>query len=519
MKGICPVKTSPDWVNSTSILGEDNTWKIWMSSKEGTLPEPVKAAFYLYAGSDNAADAAELMDKHIPAQLKAKFKYDTTILEMIDGARDEMFQEPAYKQWLANNGYLDKLFEGETIKRSAEEVEKVAKKEQTLVELANEVLDSAAFTGPIDPIALHNKAQSNAIIYDYVRRFKYQYIPITSQEAITLLTGTQTPYNGDAVFHHNGINYFVTNKITTGTSLHEILLPVIQNIRTTNKVQYAAIIESIYKTPLGQKLIDTIKRANPGLSENSNVFKDKLVLAVLKKDSENKVTLLSADPSTTSFNKVVHDIMSLVRPSLRVTFAIPTKISLVKLDPAGSIVTNARILMQEHVDADELSPKDLVEANSEMQKAVDEILGAIKDDTTKQEFDKVIDNFVDVLTTQIAETKAKGFREIKKELADDAGGFLRDMADRLKYFRKNISPEKARLLEKLDMSFKAKALVSSLFTLEKTLKKIDEYMENLKSSNEDITKKLEKVANYNHLLEEWSRFINNTQDSLSKPGE
>lgn len=522
MKGTCPIQTNLDWLSVKDVVGSDNTWKIWMASKEGILPEPVKAAFYLYVEQDPVG-ATELLDKYIPFQTKAGFDFTTPVLDMIEGAQDEMFTQDSFKQFLADKGYSEKIFQGEKIKRTPEVEEQVTKKEQTIIELAAESPDASDFIGNLDPVELHNKIKAEQIILDYVKKFSNKYTTITTKEAQTLLTGSATPYNGETVFWHYGTNYFISDKINVHTNFHEISLPIIQSVRKINKPLYDKIVERLSNTPMGQQIVNTIKANNPTLNEKSEVFTDKLLVSVLKQDainkSVNKGKLTNADPVTLEFNKVVGDLMSMVRPALRTTFSVPKSMPLTKLDTNSSLISMARTLLEAHAEAEELTPKEMIEANSELEKAVDDILNAVKTDETKKEIDNIINNTIEVANKQILETKSKPYWEIKKELSDEeSGGYLRDIADRLRDFGKNISPEKAKTIEKLDLSFKARALVQSLFTLEKALTKINEHMAKLESSGKTTEEILEKVQYYNHLLKDWSQFISETEDHLIKAG-
>ena len=164
MKGSCPIKTSADWQNLQNTIGENNTWKVWMSSREDMLPEPSVAAFFLFTEAE-PAKASVLLNKYVPLSKRADFDYSTTVLDIVLSAQEEMFNEKAYKEWLAKNKLLDKIFEGEKIKRTPEEQELATKRFETLEELAGQVPDT--FADPIAAIDLQNKMRKNEILFKF----------------------------------------------------------------------------------------------------------------------------------------------------------------------------------------------------------------------------------------------------------------------------------------------------------------------------------------------------------------
>lgn len=522
MKGACPVENSPDWVAVKGVLGEDNTWKLWMASREGVLPEPVKAAFYLYTEHDSQS-AAELMQTYIPSQTRAKFDYSTHVTDMIEQASDEMFKQEIFKQWLAKQGYLEKLFQDEKITRTPEKQVEVDTREQTIQELASESPQDYSLDSKIDVQEVYNKILINDILTDYANSLKMKSTTITYEEAKTLLAGTLYPYNGESVFWHKDVNYYVQDRININTQFHEIALPVIQTLRKKNRAEYDKIYNSLITTPMGDKLVEEVEKANPKLNPISDLFKDKVLSAALKQDainkSVNKAGVVNADPVSEVSNEILINLINDLKGVIRQSFPISKTSSLSKLDSNTSVINLAKTIMEKHLQAEEVTEHDIKEVVTQSDKLVKDIVDSVKEDKQKQEMDELMNKFVDTLVTQLEETKSKEYWEIKKVISDEeAGGYLRDMRDRLKSFGRKLTPEQEDVLAKMDLSFKARSLVESLFTLEKTMIKINEFMDNLKSSGKTTEEILSNVKYYNHLLEEWSEFINSAESHLINAG-
>jgi len=169
MKGSCPIKTSPDWVALETALGEDNAYKIWLDTPTEEMLEPIKAAFYLYA-EENRDTAARLLNENISKYVKSTFNQNTTLFDMIDSAFDPMFNDPLYKDWLQSKGFLDKIFEGETVKRTPEAEIKEQNRVTTLTELAEEVPPLGVKTD-IEVADIHNRLVTNDLIKKYANKF------------------------------------------------------------------------------------------------------------------------------------------------------------------------------------------------------------------------------------------------------------------------------------------------------------------------------------------------------------
>ena len=109
-------------------------------------------------------------------------------------------------------------------------------------------------------------------------------------------------------------------------------------------------------------------------------------------------------------------------------------------------------------------------------KASEEITKASENNQTKKEIDTLIDNYIKL----IAKASLKDVNDI-----DEYKAFLKDIREKLTYFRKDLTPKQLAEAEKINDITKVKNLVNSLFILEPTVEKINEYLSNL---NVDITK-------------------------------
>lgn len=516
MKGSCPLKTSPQWLGLRSVIGDNNTWKVWMASNTDDLPEVVAAAFYLYV-SEKPEVAANLLEKYIPAARRQKFNLSTTVLELIDNAQDALFQEPSFKQWLDSKGYLTKIFAGETIKRTPEIEAEVAAKEQTLNELAAEVPDTENIEN-IDPIALQNQIRANEIMYKYAQILGQDYKVVSKDEADVMLNKTTAPYKGQAIFWLNNTMHYVQDKISPNTPFYEMAYPLLKLLELNNSDLYNNTFEKLMQTPEGQLIGEILNSRYPLLqNQNSSLYKEKAFMEALKKDAINRNQQITEEPIEQAFQDTMKNLISYMRQIIRKRFT--DKVKAEKITTTTNLFDLADLLAnkQFEIDTEKLTNEDINNYESAIQQAHNDVLNHVKTREQQLGINKIIDDMIITSDSQIRNIKNTGFEEVRKVLDDEtAGGYLRDIKETFNYFKKN--KENLKDYANISLSFKAKALIKSLFTLEKTLLEINKVMSNLEKSKEDSVEKLSKVQSYYNLLNEWSAFIKSSRENILKSG-
>jgi len=542
MKGSCPLKTSVEWVASKNALGEDNTWELWLASKEGNVPEPVGGAFYYFA-KENPKQASRMLTTHIHPVLREQFRYGTSVLDMLEVAQDAIYQESEFKDWIQTQPFYDKIFMGDTIKRTPEKEAEIEVRPQTLTDLANEKPDLTGLEYSIDPVALQNEMRTNEIIAKYGKKFQeaeFQgtYSVITSEQAEHIQQKNRTAYRGEAVFLSNKTMYYVKDKLSLETQLSDVALPIIkfiqgQTVQTGAKKEkgteiFNKLYDNLLKTPEGQMLVDRTAKNYPKMTnQQSDIFKEKVLIEALKEAAVNDRLNKNNTASTTSskaFDIYMKDhLMYRIRTAMKARFG--KDIASNKIKASTTLDELAEILSPTmKVDAEKITAKDFEEFNSDLNKASKELMDAVNKDPLKRSIDDVLDKFLEEYIRKAGHQQRtiyrnKGFSDLRKELSDPQhGGFLKEMLDNLKYFRKDVSPEVLENNEKVAETIKAKSLVNSLFVLEKTLLKINDYLDDLRRKPDEIIDKLAQIDNYGKLLDDWGAFVKDAEKHLHKAG-
>jgi len=525
-KGSCPIKTNLQWTQSVEALGEDNTWKLWIDSPTGDILPPVKGGFYFYIEA-KPRQAADLLNKYISLSKKAALTQDNkkSLTEIISAANPDMFQDLGYQSWLEKQEFGEKLME-----LSGEEEEEETPP-LTPLEEAEAVPEGHTFAKPFNFWEIQSQMRSAQILYAYADTASTTRVPfeiVSAEEAKKLLLGNKyVSYSDQAAFSLGNRTYYVIDNINLNTELADIAAPFIARIadaQGSNKDSsyFRSIYMKIWQSPMGASLINETKQLNPDTTTfDSDEFRELVMIQAIKRHSDilklNSQKQQNVEAVHPIFKEAIDDILAEMKKVLR------TKYKGIDRKGINSNTTLADLnkLLEEagyDVTDKEITNKDLAEHTDAIKQGADDILAAVANDSTKRALDDIIQRFITANNRQLRETNDPVYFEIKQSLSDESGRFLRDIADRLKYLRK----ENVDVYDNLDDAFKAKALINSLYTLEKTLDKINEFLQDLQNregkTEQELADTLEKVAHYNYLLQGWDAFITTTKDNLSRSG-
>lgn len=516
MKGSCPLKTNPDWVESEKVLGENNTWKLWMDSSTGDILPPIKGAFYFYT-NQKPKEAAKLLETYIPAGLRANFNNATRVTDMLDAARAEMFKDPAYLTWLKTQDYYDK-FEAdvqELIEKQQEE-----KYKETPIEELEKVPQGVNFMEKIDPVDLINRIRNVEILNTLTQAslsIGIDFKMMSAEEAKTELKGKYVGYNGQPLVLLINKLIYIPENISSNTQLADLMIPFITSLRRSKKNVFNIQYNKIISSNLGQTLLERAKQKNPDASYDNEYFQELVVLEALREDANLKrianLSQAAAEKVDPLFKEAITAIVAHTRESIRSKIPGIKQTSInttTTLEEFGKLVEN----VGKKFSTEGITSSDIAKYNQEIQQGVDEITAAVNSDQSLAILNNIIQNFIKTNSKQLGEIKDNIYFDIRQSLSDESGRFLRDIAERLKYFKK----ENADVYDFLDNSFRAKALVSSLLTLNKTLDKILEFLKGLDGKQLSVEELAEKVAHYNYLMQSWGNFVETTRRNLKEMG-
>lgn len=536
MKGACPLKTSPDWTSSQDVLGENKTWELWMTSRDGVVPEPSVGAFYFFI-KENPVLGAQILDQEIPKKIKVNFNYGTTVVDMINNAPEAMFQNKDFKQWAIRNDLFDKLFAGEEIVRTPEQKIEAEKRFETIEALVNSVEDPNVAEATIDPVDLQNKIRTNDIIINIAnnlssKEFDKPYVIVTANEAALLLQNSPAPYNNEPIFIDKNMVYYVSDRINLDTDFAKIASPFLRLLKP--KV-VTDLYNKLAKTAEGQAIIQKLSQRYPKIiNKDSSLepwyFKEKAILEALSMDSTTnrlkKTGNQMVQPLSKDFiNLVNNDILYQIRQGIRFRMGVDPatgkKIAAEKIK-SDTTLNELSDIMNFKV-TEKITREQFAEDRSDAERAEKELLDSVANDPNKKKIDEKLDEFIDSLRrrimSQFRELSKAENKEIRDALADpEKAAFLTEMLRLMRPFRKDLTEKELKQLDSIGETYKAKNLVNTLFTLEKVLLKANTELTNIQNSKEDIIEKQKVAFTYQALLEDWLSFIKEGEKHLRKAG-
>jgi len=536
MKGSCPLKTSPDWTSSQDVLGENKTWELWMTSKDGVIPEPIIGSFYFFT-KENPAIAAQILDQAIPKKVKINFNYGTTIIDMISSAPESMFQNKEFKQWAVKNDVFEKLFAGEKIVRTPEQEVVAQQRLETLEALVNSVEDPNLTEVNVDPVDLQNKIRTNDIILNIAKKISpleadKPYVIVTAKEAALMLQSSPIPYNNEPIIINKNTIYYVSDRITLDTDFAKIASPFLRllKIKVMND-----LYNKVAKTAEGQAIIERLSSKYPKVvNKESDVepwfFKEKVILEALSLDSTNNRLLKSGTPNIQPVSKdftnlVNNEILYQIRQAIRFNMGVEPitgkKVAAEKIKSDTTLDELSNILNFKVTE--KLTREQFNAEKTDAERAEKDILDAVARDPNKQKIDEKLDDFIDSLRRRIMRqfrelSKAEN-KDIREALADpDKAAFLTEMLRLMRPFRKDLTEKELEQLNKIGETYKAKNLVNTLFTLEKVLLKANSELKKIQESTEDVVEKQKVAFTYQALLEDWLTFVKEGEKHLRTAG-
>ncbi len=521
MAGSCPNKQSPEWKALVSAVGSNNAMKLFIANQD-TIVTPEIGNFQLFAEA-NPADASKILTKYIPESDLRKVKVTTTLNDLMLIASDKMFTDPELLKWTA----LDESAKAEEVKEDSEEV----MEEQTVPEV--NLID--AIKNAAD---LQNTGRASEIVYKMAsvmsNKTGVESVMLTADEAFDLLKDTSTLYNNQPGFFFGGKAYFVRDRATLDTVFHEFSHPIVGSIRVSNPELFNNLYNNTIATKEGLAIIDEVTASHPQLEENSDLFKEEVIVRALEKDAINnkrsEKILNAADQSTPKFKSAIAEILYAIKQWFRKTFG---KVRVEKLntnttlDELADLITNKDFKIQ----LEKITDEDLAMFAAAEKNALDDLIRDIEANNSKKGLQKIINSLMLVIKKQEKSLHQFGYSTagINEVLGTKEGGPVREMKLKLAKASDLKLTEKQRIAhDKLTIAQQATTLVSTLGTLDITANTL--LAELTKILNTDIsnlndaelskhtTKSLQQAEYYGTLFKEWRNFLEIAKDDMLAAG-
>lgn len=514
----CPNKASIEWKTFVKTFGEDNTWKIWLKNDSAT-PRVEVAAFQLFMDVQPSTAAALLID-HLPDAVKFNLKLGTDPQNLVNLASSKLFGSYQFNKWLREEKF--NLQAGLTEEEVAAPV-----KEETVLDMLKSVPEINIFDENANMLRLLQGARAEEItrkLGELINKRRGVSVNLLNEEeAKTLLAKADITYTGQPSFIHAGALYFVKSKIDSNTTLTDISQSLLFSLNLNRPKVFEVMYQSLEGSVEGKDIIENLKLEHPNLPESSIEFQiEALHIALDKFDALTRILEQNPDTAHQKFSADFRELHQRTIHNFRAELrdlaggVINTKLfSTSDLNKIAESLTGKNF----QVRMPDITASNVTSFSNEIRQKVDEITNAIENNDTRQNFQTIINSLWNIASTSNSQVKGKAFSDVRKELADEeVGGGLLSRLMRELYIVQTETGNQYQEKELQSVSQQALALVNSIASAEEFVKKINEFLYDVKINNKDDKDSLTKTFYYARLLGDWQSFIKQTVKDMEAAG-
>ena len=366
------------------------------------------------------------------------------------------------------------------------------------------------------------KARANEIAQKLGEKFKIafgiDYQMISKEVAEDLLENTPTPLkpNASAFYYGNKI-YFIDGKFSVDNVIHEFAHPLIKGIAAQNRTLFENLYFKLMSTATGEDIHSIVTNTYPELEQESDRFKEEVIVTALERDAMNKIDGIISDDK--NFNSFIDLLMYAIKQMINKLMG--RKIDLKKLKSTTDLEELTDMLLGEDfvIENLEFTPSDYAEFKND----IDDFLNDLKS-TDAKDFLEAINRFYSEAMFQVGVLKNSPYKLKEKLQGKDGMRILRNLIDNLQTSQ-TIDPNQAsvdpvevlRQIEEqqTDFNIRANAFINSISEIEVFTKRIQTVINEMKQSNEHLTNEgMAKLAYYQQFLERQNDFLDEIKDTL-----
>ena len=558
---VCPNKNLPEWQNLEATLGEDLAWKTF-ARNDGEYATPLEAVFQEFL-QQRSNIAIPLLEAYTNPEFKKNITSFVSPLEIIRNADDNIYANDDFKKWLDQQDYKKEVLG--IVNEAKEDLDsiEIPKPVNSAEILYNDIMSYNKL--PKYPESFYtltdeqkfNQMKANYIAIQWAQmlssKLGIKYEKISSDSAIQLLSNTDTPYVNEPSFLYNGVVYLVQDKINLNSVFHEFAHPIVKMIQSKNKALFESLYQSVINTPEGQKIKTYVKNEYKNLEEESDRFKEEIIVNALAYEAtdlatkvglpkdpysnlENKETSLSK-----GFLKAIQNILAEIRMVIRKMFGNKNlegdKIKAENLKANTTIKDLADIIIGKNfsIEFDEVA-KDYVDFKRVQVQEIEDLVADVSNDPKRQALQASINVLHQRIEQKLAYIKKVegAIKTETKDLLDEESGavLLKQLREQLKPYRTNVKVEQEQTKQKdiitnnEDLKNAAQAYINTLVSMNLLVKKIntvletikDEQIQNQTTDTDTLLNDLRKVNSFKDLYSGFDALLTEANKEFLKNG-
>lgn len=339
-------------------------------------------------------------------------------------------------------------------------------------------------------------------------RLNIDYQIVTAEQAKELTKDTKSPWKGEPAFFLGNKVYMIANRISTENALHEYSHPLLRAIAASNSVLFNNLYNKLSVTPEGISIIADVKELYPEYDENSNMFKEEVLVRALTANAQMK---LNNEQPSKGFLDFIKTLLLGVKQLFRNLFGSNVKVE--KINTETTLEDLANMLLTDKFDLSSVvaTEEDVVAYVRDLTQYVESL-----QKVDESSLVGVMDRFYDVITGHIRRLKSsKNYEEARKFLVEESGrGQLEALRDTLA-----IDKELDKLNDETEINRRrSNALVLSLLRFSKLSDDVRDQIDQLSKEGSNSKETIGKIFYYDLLVRNWRQFMDETQDRLSDGG-
>jgi hypothetical protein len=339
-------------------------------------------------------------------------------------------------------------------------------------------------------------------------RLNVDYQLITADEARELTKNTNSPWKGEPAFYLGNKVYMLADRASTENALHEYSHPLLRAIAADNPVLFNNLYNKLATTPEGNSIIADVKKLYPEYDENSNMFKEEVLVRATTLQAQMK---LNQEQPSKGFLDFIKTLLLGIKQLFRKVFGSNIKVD--KLDVNTTLQDLADMLLTDKFDLSTAiaTEEDVVAYVRDLSQYIESL-----QKVDQSSLVGVMDRFYDVITNHIRRLKSsKNYEEARKYLVEESGrGQLEALRDTLA-----IDKELDKLNDEVEINRRrSNALVLSLLRFSKLSDDVRDQIDELAKDGTNSKETIGKIFYYDILVRNWKQFIDETQDRLSDGG-
>lgn len=393
---------------------------------------------------------------------------------------------------------------------------------EMLAEMANTIPGFSTIFNPInltkaDTDMRKGNATLDFTISDLSKRLGINYQMIDEAEAQTILSNSGTPYTGEAGFYVGGIVYFIKDRVTTETALHEFAHPFIRAIAKENPVLFEKLFKDLLETNEGRLLEKLMGNLHPELSKDTELYKEEMLVRALTKASVDKRKKIK---ESTGFIKFIKDLLYTIKQIFRKYVGKAVEVSEINqdttLDELADIYTQANI----NFDIELVNQKDVVAFIRETRNEINDVLNILETDEGAQAIKNSLDNINTVVNNHTQRLrKNKNLNEMLNilETGFDASD-LQIIRSNIRQYNELINKRFEELADETKyVQERSAAFINTIFQIKSMSDKMILHMQELSKRKNDPSK-VKKFYYYQQLTNDWKRTMAQIRVDMAAAG-